>query len=48
MKRSSIVGVNDHKKYGDKSDEEYQKIINDWKPIFRDETRKKIIPPSRI
>ena len=48
MKRSGVVGVNDHGEAGDNSEEEYQKIINNWKPGFWDKIRKKKITPSRI
>ena len=47
-KRSGIVGLNNNGEAREKSDEYYQKIINDWKLGLWDETRKKRIPPLRI
>ena len=48
LRRSDIVGVNVHGKAGDKTDEEYQEIVNKWKPEFWKSIREKGTYPSRI
>ena len=40
LKRIGIVGPNSHGEAEEKSDKEYQKIIDDWKPVLWDKTRK--------
>ena len=48
LKWSGTVDTNAHREAVEKSDEEYQKIVNDWNPGFWDEISKKKIIPLRI
>ena len=48
LRRSDIVGVNAHRDAGDNTDEEYQEIINKWKPDLWKPIIEKGIPPLLI
>ena len=48
LKRSGIIGINTHWEAGEKSDKEYQHIIDNQRPGFLDEINEEKIPPTAI